>query len=196
MSWASTWGRRLAYGVIALAAVVAALYVALPPAKTDAEGAPDPILWARKPVVKALHHVGVPRPGGPHDWIPSAGSTETWESEKKDSTFETAQSAERMTWESRPVYRGVFWRAGMRFTVKVDRRGDAKDDPDRLRLWMKLPGGERTTVAEGGPGVPDVRTGLRRWRVDGYIPGDAVSYGYEEIDRGGRSSGGSSWSDD
>ena len=85
----------------------------------------------------------------------------------------------------------------MRFTVKVDRRGDAKDDPGpppSLDEAARAARGRRSR--RGGPGVPDVRTGLRRWRVDGYIPGDAVSYGYEEIDRGGRSSGGSSWSDD
>ena len=191
------WGRRLAYGLIAIAAVLGGLYVAIPPAKTETlEGAagPDPV--GAKTGGEGAAPRRRPAPGGPHDWIPSAGSTETWEDEAAGSTFETAHSAQPVEWESRPVYRGIFWRAGMRFTVKVDRRGDTKDDPDRLRLWMKLPGGERTTVAESGPGVPDVRTGLRRWRVEGYIPGDAVSYGYEEIDRGGRSSGGSSWSDD
>lgn len=190
------WGRRIAYGLVGIAVAIAVLYVAVPPAKTEADGPADPILWIRRPVVKGLHHVGIlPRAFfGPDDWIPTAGDSESWSGEGK--AFETADAATRVTWESRPVYRGLLWRTGMRFTVKVDRRGDPKGDPARLRLWLKPAGGEKTMVAEGGPGVSEEGTGLRRWRVDGYIPGDAVAFGYDSLEPDGTVAEGSSWSED
>ena len=91
------WGRRLAYGLIALAAVLGGLYVAIPPAKTEQpwRAPPDPILWARKPVVKALHHVGVPRPWGPARLDPQRGiHGDLGGARPRGSTFETARSAQ------------------------------------------------------------------------------------------------------
>jgi hypothetical protein len=190
------WGRRIAYGLVGLGVVLAGLYVALPPAKTEAEGAADPILWIRKPVVKGLHHLGiVPRSFlGPDDWIPSSAGSETWAGEGK--TFETADAATRVTWEYQPVYRGVFWRAGMRAGYKVDRRGDPKDDPHHLRLWWKGADGREVRIADGGPMTPDSASGLRRWRVDGYVPPEARSAGIDWVMPDGTTCCGESWSRD
>ena len=188
------WGRRVAYGLIALAVVVGVLYVAMPPAKTAAEGVADPILWIRKPIVKGLHHVGIlPRSFfGPDDWIPSSASSETWGDAK---TFDDAKAATRVTWEYQPVYRGVFWRVGMRATYKVDRRGDPKGDPDHIRLWWKDANGPQRTIADGGPMVREAAPDLRRWRVDGYIPGEAISAGIDWVLPDGTTCCGKSWSE-
>ncbi len=190
------WGRRIALAFIGLGVVLGVLYIAVPPAKTAADGAADPVLWARKPVVKGLYRLGVPRPFGPRDWIPASSETTTWSGDK-DSTFDTADSATRVTWMYEPVYRGIFWRDGGRATVKVDLRGDAKDDPHHVRLWMRTAkGGEKTTIADGHPGGLDPASGLRRFRVDGYVPGSAWEYGFDCIAPDGSVGWGNSWGGD
>lgn len=183
------WAGRAAIAVV-LALVV--MWLTMPPARDPASGDADPLLGARRPVMKALYALGVPRSfGAPDDWLPSVVSSTTWAG--AGGSFETAPTATRTTLRSEPVYRGGVWRVGCRVTIVIERRGTDPEPVVDLVLWSEI-GDVRTEIARGGPTTTDAATGVRRVEVRGFVDADAERFGWVETYKDGRRYDGESWS--
>ena len=187
--------RWLGRAVVAIVIAMVVCWFALPPAIDAKDGAADPILSVRRPFMKTLYRLGVPRSFiGPDDWIPSETSTESWSSDTKNSTFESATDSTQTTLQSEPVYRGALWRVGRRVTIVLNLKGPDADPPVALTLWSDGDAGQ-VEIAKGGAATVDAVTGVRRLEISGFVPSSARNFGWSRVSADGRVNEGSSWSD-
>ncbi len=170
---------------LALVVCVGALHVAMPPNETAAEGAADPFLFVRRPVIKALDALGL------LDWtapscLPSVSGHGT--------TFRVLPTGEELPVceqevRREPVYRGLFLQVGRRFSFRLKYFGEEWGANWRtVRLCYAV--GPRRFVAAESPS-PD------RQLVDisGFVPSSARGTWVEFTDDKGDVHSLSAWGD-
>jgi hypothetical protein len=174
--------------VVAIASVVAALYVFVPPNTTPEDGPADPILESRRFVVGLLRDVGIlPAPGffSGCPYLPTdSGSSVHVPKWGNSGSGSERVLAEKMTLRIHPVYRGLLWVVGERVSFRIE-----VFEQDRLELLaLRLvyeESGQRTVAGEGtvANGMLDPNG---RWaRVAGYVPGAWEAYAIEEVSANG-----------
>lgn len=131
-------------------------YLAVPANETAEEGPADPILWVRRPVIKALKAAGLL---------------------KFDERF---QNPYLPTPDERtePVYRGLLWPVGYRVTRRVRLYEGDPGSLRSIRLCYAV-GGKRLVAAE------DSKPGERCGEVSGFVPLSARGYWTERTDESG-----------
>lgn len=158
--------RWLVIGLACLAAIVGVLYVVVPPNETSAEGRADPILFLRRPVVRALIWTGALKGPGlfvdryPH--LPTTGGYE-WSGPKTDPRGEDVQDG-KVEVLKEPVYRGLLWLVGHRITYRRIQHG-APDGYCVIRLGY-VAGSRRVVAAEN----PSPDPAAPRSEVSGFVP--------------------------
>jgi hypothetical protein len=170
---------------LALVVGVGALHVAMPPNETAAEGAADPFLFVRGPVVKVLDAVGL------LDWtrescLPSVSSAGT--------TFRVLPTGEKLPVceqevRREPVYRGLLLQVGRRITFRLKYFGEEWGAEWRtVRLCYAV--GPRRFVAAESPS-PDRQLA----EVSGFVPNAARGTWVEFTDHKGDVHSLSAWGD-
>jgi hypothetical protein len=170
---------------VALALVTGVLHVAVPPNETAEEGAADPILFLRRPVLRFLCWA---TPGWFRErpYLP-------WDSVVQG--FERGPGGEDVLMvsdeiEREPVYRGLFWRVGARMTYRLRHFGEHHEVWRALRLCYAE--GDRKFVA-GEDRTPDPDGQLDE--VTGFVPGAARAHWVEGTDERGDVRCISAWGD-
>ena len=186
----SMWIARVALGIVISATVT---WFAMPPAERSEDGAADPIVWVRRPILKALGAVGLaPRSLiAPDPWLPGESVSESWAGGPA-ATFADGASATRLTMTSEPVYRGALWHVGFRVTIRLETRGASTDEHAGLALWTST-GTTRSELVRAASTMGTTTDGVRRIEVRGFVPDEADRFGYAEVTADGRSIDGSWW---
>lgn len=157
----------------------AVLYLVLPGNHTATEGAADPIIGLRRPVLRALRWAGIDHSRGGFfwfdAWLPSGYSSE-WQEPLSDGARRTTA---RLSRSAEPVYRGLFWVIGDRITIRMEEFEEPEIDVRALRLGY-VKDGQVFTAAEA-----TFDGGARDRVVAGYVPRGAEGWFAVEIDARG-----------
>ncbi len=173
---------------IAVALLVAVLYVAVPPNTTPEQGSADPILFARRPVFKLLGAVGLIKFDErlPNPYLPAARSTTTWEELPTGQRLLTSRTETK----HEPAYRGLFWPVGRRVTYSLEFFGELRESWRTVRLCYAV-GGQRFVAAENAALQP----GGQLAQVSGFVPRTARCYWVEQTNEEGEVHSLEGWGD-
>lgn len=141
---------------LALAIATGILYFAVPANETVEQGPADPLLWARRPLIRTLKAAGLLKfdERFPNPYLPSASA------------------------RTEPVYRGLLWPVGLRVTRRVRLYEGDPGSLRSIRLCYAV-GGERFVAAEND------KPGERSGEVSGFVPRSARGYWTERTDEKG-----------
>lgn len=170
-------GRWLVVVGLVFAAAVGVLYVAVPPNETADEGRPDPILRARRPVIRALRAVGVLKFDErlPNPYLPTGSGSSVFKGDSADGVV-----THQMKSKHQPVYRGLLWPVGARVTYSLQLFGEHRESWRAVRLCYVVDG-QRFVAAENGTPEP----GGQLAEVSGFVPLSARGWWIEHTDERG-----------
>ena len=177
---------------VTVAVVVGVLYVGLPPNETVEEGAADPFLSVRRPVLRFLRSAGlIPDShffGDPY--LPSRYTTTTSTEGPDGERLRTS----RMERDVEHVYQGAFWIVGSRITYRTMDFVEPWSTRRMLRLCYAREG-QRFVAGEGTRQNGLLDPGGRRGEVGGFVPRRATGYWVEEVGENGNVRTLNSWGD-
>jgi hypothetical protein len=164
--------------IVGLLVTTAVASLRLPAHRMPSDGAADPFLLVRRPVLKALAAVCGRR--GEDEDLPSAGDVQAYD------VLPTGEKlALEQHWEREPVFRGPFCKVGDRITFRVtDMRSPPRVESRRLRIsyvpGAAASGAKRIVVAESvfDPSLT---------QVTGFVPESATGIRVECVDAAGKS---------